>query len=646
MNLTELKERKLIQWSLTYGAFAFGAIASMPDALGVWGVSDLAIRRLQVLIAAGFLPAVILAWFHGAEGRQRTTRREAVTLGAAFLFVLVVPFGIVRAPAADFDVLNPFTETDGRIELAVLPWDVPAESAEGLPFVREVEMDTRGALASVGALLLKTRAAVATFSSGTTASAEVEEALPRIAWILRGFGSKGPENVVIRVELEDVKKGELTWAGRFEGRFSPQALQTLRAQIVDSVANAVRASVTVEERSRLQRVATEDSTAWALYREVNSRQQAMQTDRTVNEWARSLLDAALARDPDFGEAKALKAAALTTLYQTLGGPRQHAEDGLRLSDEAVADDPDSYDVWWLRAYQFWVLGHVEAQREAALQALRLRPSGLGALRVLAEAEFARGRFPEFLGWTRQVIRVSPQQETAALFTGVVFLILDEHDRAAYWFARARENAPPGALGVTLTPFARLDMARGALDAAEARVDSAAVLRPEHGAVRRLRGEIKLLRGEWEAAIAAFPDGLRRGPEGAGLSTEVLRGIAYSELGQAEEAERLFSEAEQVLVEIAEGGGDRWTLHQEHAVIDALRGHVDSAIDWLEQAADAGMLRPQPNAERLLQVLQGEPRYDTLMDTLRQRREAQLRRIDEEGLEPPRTEGQLGPQVIN
>ena len=111
MDLENIKDRKLVRWTIAYGVFALGALGFAGEVSEAWGWSDVALRRVQILLAGGFLPAIALAWFHGASGRQRVTQFEVATVGLAAFLATAAPFLIVRgsdAMAEAVDLVAPY----------------------------------------------------------------------------------------------------------------------------------------------------------------------------------------------------------------------------------------------------------------------------------------------------------------------------------------------------------------------------------------------------------------------------------------------------------------------------------------------------------------------------------------------------------
>ncbi|HEU0298679.1 MAG TPA: hypothetical protein VFR37_04475 [Longimicrobium sp.] len=93
------RERKLVQWALAYLAGAwlvlqvFGAVSTS------FGWRPAVGRVLIALLVAGLFVALVLAWYHGEQGRQRASGPELLMLAApaAGRSVAVLPFANLSA---------------------------------------------------------------------------------------------------------------------------------------------------------------------------------------------------------------------------------------------------------------------------------------------------------------------------------------------------------------------------------------------------------------------------------------------------------------------------------------------------------------------------------------------------------------------
>ncbi len=76
-----LKERKLIQWAVTSAAGGWVALQVLDVVAEPWGLSNGVVRGAQAALVVGFFVVLVLAWYHGEQGRQRVSGPELLIIG-------------------------------------------------------------------------------------------------------------------------------------------------------------------------------------------------------------------------------------------------------------------------------------------------------------------------------------------------------------------------------------------------------------------------------------------------------------------------------------------------------------------------------------------------------------------------------------
>jgi hypothetical protein len=88
-----LKDRKVVQWTLGYLGATWLILQAMDVLSDIWGWSLAAQQVVCLTLALGLPPAVVIAWCHGEQGRQKMTLPEALVLGCLFLASAAVLWG-------------------------------------------------------------------------------------------------------------------------------------------------------------------------------------------------------------------------------------------------------------------------------------------------------------------------------------------------------------------------------------------------------------------------------------------------------------------------------------------------------------------------------------------------------------------------
>ncbi len=89
--IARLKQRKLVQWALAYVAFAFALLQGVDIVAAKFGWPDSVERILIIASCIGFFVTLLLAWYHGDQGRQRASGTELLLIA----LVLAVGGGLL-----------------------------------------------------------------------------------------------------------------------------------------------------------------------------------------------------------------------------------------------------------------------------------------------------------------------------------------------------------------------------------------------------------------------------------------------------------------------------------------------------------------------------------------------------------------------
>lgn len=96
--LERVRQRKLLQWALAYLAGAW-AVLQVLDVFGQNFDWPHAIFRVAVVVlAVGFPTALLIAWYHGQQGRQRIRRLELALLSVLLLSGATAVAFVARSP--------------------------------------------------------------------------------------------------------------------------------------------------------------------------------------------------------------------------------------------------------------------------------------------------------------------------------------------------------------------------------------------------------------------------------------------------------------------------------------------------------------------------------------------------------------------
>ncbi len=395
-SLEEVKDRKLAQWGLAYLAGGWLVLQVLDIVGDRFGWPDAWLRGLIVVLVIGFFAALVLAWYHGEQGRQRVGGVElgilTALLGLAGLGVMLVgPGGAEPAGSAPLAVLG--FEAD-RSSIAVLPFENVGAADEGY-FADGLTDELLATMAPVPGLRVAARTSAFAFKDTDASADSIGRAL-NVAHLVVGSVRRLGDRVRVSAELVNAETGFSEWAETYErdvtDAFAVQdeiaraVARELRlrvggdplakAQTDDAEAYALflrgRAALECREGSTAERAVALDplsiavlNNAAAVYRSVREPGRAVELYRAglalapENPNLQSNLSLVLSKIGDHAEAveRAERAIALDPEFEKYRGDLAfvYARAGRRAeAEQALADVPD--DLYGIRASTAWALG--------------------------------------------------------------------------------------------------------------------------------------------------------------------------------------------------------------------------------------------------------------------------------------------------
>lgn len=589
--LGELKRRNVLRAAAAYLALAWLLVQIAATVLPLFGHAASAVRVIVIVLAIGFLPAMIAAWSFELTPEGLKRERDLVR-GSALeartnrlldrLIMLLLALGIAYF-ALDKFVLDPARDarelSDAREEgrsaarkeeygdrsIVVLPFTNMSSDPEQEYLSDGLAEELLNLLAKVPELRVISRTSAFSYK-GKAVKLDVIARELDAAHVLQGSVRKAGNRLRITAQLIDARTDTQLWSETFD-----RTLDDVFA-IQDEIAAAVVRKLRLTLLGDLPKAKRVDPQAYLRY--VQARQVFVGSDR---DWAvmERLLREALAIDPDYADAWV----GLGMLYwqhrfQTPADPDpffagMSAEEADRRSREALeralALDPDNAaGLAWMALRKSYVERDHAAAARLHTRSLELDPSHGDVLRLGA------------------IFATLIRREDLMLRLGELSV--------------ERDPLCTICMGRLIDVYVQLDM----LDEAERVIGS--WTDPQDFVFSR--AIVRLLKGDPAAALAIFER------DGAPQGTYLLRGkaMALHDLGRDAEAAAELASLKQK------------TQAQDYALrvaqVYAWMGQKDLAVDWaekqLEQATPTGYIFFFVVADPILRrKLDGYPRWDEL-----------------------------------
>jgi TolB-like protein len=237
----DLKQRKLFQWAVAYLAGAW-VLMQLIDVLGSrWGVSDSAARIIDVILIVGFFVTLVVAWYHGDQGRQRVSGPELLII-ASLLAVGGLALGILsidREPPSRPESSAPEpVASDETPWIAVLPFKVQTNDPELKDFAGGLTEDISNGLSDFSYLLVLSRNATSGFTADSVDVRQIGKELGA-RYVLQGALRKAGSTTRITAQLVDAQNGTQIWTETFDRELTSAGVLAVQDEITDRIVATV-----------------------------------------------------------------------------------------------------------------------------------------------------------------------------------------------------------------------------------------------------------------------------------------------------------------------------------------------------------------------------------------------------------------------
>ncbi len=348
----ELKRRNVFRVGIAYAIATWVLLQITEVITPILGLPDWAPKLIFVILAVGFVPALIFAWAfeltpEGLKKEKDVDRSESIThhtgrkLDFAIIAVLVLAVGLLLA---DRYTGQPVSDSQQMVKksIAVLPFVNISSDKEQEYFSDGITEEILNALASVKELKVAGRTSSFAFKGQNQDLRRIGELLG-VDHILEGSVRKSGTTVRITAQLIQVEDGFHLWSDTYDRELTD--VFAIQDEIASEILIQLKAQLLDEERPVLVSRRT-DPEVYDLY--LLAKQRLYGRTRQTIELAVELLDQAIAKDPDYAPAFAQRGIATIFLSDRSYGTIPEAEaqvQGKRYIDAALEMDPQLAEAW-------------------------------------------------------------------------------------------------------------------------------------------------------------------------------------------------------------------------------------------------------------------------------------------------------------
>jgi serine/threonine-protein kinase len=257
------------------------------------------------------------------EARSVRRTRAALAVATAIVFGVSTLFLAYRSR-----VENAASNPAADKSIAVLPFENLSPDPENVYFADGVQDEILTRLASVADLKVINRTSVMQYESRAARDLNKIGHQLGVARVVEGSVQRAGNRVRVNAQLIDVSTNRTLWGQSYDRDLAD--VFAIQSEIATSIARQLQASLSVREKTAIERAPTNDITAFELY--AQAKDVLLRNVKPSLLEAADLLNQAVTRDPSFFKAYCLLAATQDRLY-FLG--YDHTPSRLALAEAAI-----------------------------------------------------------------------------------------------------------------------------------------------------------------------------------------------------------------------------------------------------------------------------------------------------------------------
>jgi len=421
--LAEARRRRVIRVLVLYAIAGWLIIQVASTVLPNLNVPPWSVTLVIVLVALGLPLAAILAWaFDVGDGRiTRSGVADAGTEeapGALGTGVAVPRPTDLKSLEKNRDRASPpdtHAVDDDRRSIAVLPFVNMSGDPENEYFSDGISEEILNLLTKLPKLRVSSRTSSFAFKGKDIEMPAVAQRLG-VGTVLEGSVRRAGDRVRITAQLIDTKSDSHLWSESYDRKL--EDVFAIQDDIARCIVNALRMTLTPQERLAIQYTATSNPQAYDFYLRGRSYYNTM-TKRGFTH-ALTLYQEAIERDPNYALAFAGIADVYSFLFKYGGATPEIAGRTLDASERAVELDGGLAEAHTSRGLALSINGrHEEAEREFE-RAIELKPLLYEAYYFYGRDCVSQGKSDKAARLFAQAVAINPDYYEAFPFLATVY----------------------------------------------------------------------------------------------------------------------------------------------------------------------------------------------------------------------------------
>jgi TolB-like protein/AraC-like DNA-binding protein/Tfp pilus assembly protein PilF len=294
--------------------------------------------------------------------------------------LLVINYTFIKKSSANAFALN---SKNLITSIAILPLENLSDSTANQYFIDGVMEEILTSLSQIHDLRVVSRSSVEQFRGSRISTSEIAKKL-KVDYLLIGSGQKYGNRFRLRVQLIETSKDRQIWAKPYEQEISePRDIFKIQSEVAQSVASELKATITPEEKRKIEKIPTTNLTAYDYYQRGNeefSKYPFPYYNKESLKKAEILFHKAVECDSTFAQAYVGLAYVLWKRWDhdnTILGDRElnnYIDSMLVLANKALSLDDQLPQAYIVRGEYYSVKGSVEQALEEWNTGLKYNPN--------------------------------------------------------------------------------------------------------------------------------------------------------------------------------------------------------------------------------------------------------------------------------
>ena len=319
----ELKRRNVYKIAVAYAVVAWLLIQIATQVFPFFEIPNWAVRLVVLVIMIGFPVALILAWafeltpegikrMEDVRPNESIKRKTGHRFSTVIILAAVIAAGLLTFHFSQQHKLAAVAPAGSNNKsVAVLPFENLSSDKENAFFAQGIQDEIITTLSKISGLRVISRTSTAHYKSAPENLSEIAGEL-RVANVLEGSVQRSGDRVHINVQLIQAETDAHLWAQSYDRELID--IFNVEGEVAKRIADALRATLSPQEKVRVETKPTDNTDAYVLY--LQGREYQTRPDNFLQDFrtAAQLFEQAIVLDPNFALAHARLSAATSQIY--------------------------------------------------------------------------------------------------------------------------------------------------------------------------------------------------------------------------------------------------------------------------------------------------------------------------------------------